>query len=149
MPIRLLRYIVISILATILPSQAMASLLQTETSSSRQTIQTSTSVNTNEAFGQCGQKESTQCSPDDTKTRVQDNSSALEGVGIGRWSSSARTQTDHTPPINPDIVTPAVPAQHKNHLSSANINQEFNSAHRLSGWKETNAHYVALNSQYS
>ncbi len=56
MPIRFLRYFVISILATILPSQAMATLLQNDTngSSSRLTLQTTSQVDLKEAFGECG-----------------------------------------------------------------------------------------------
>lgn len=152
MPIRLLRYIVISILATILPSQAMATLLQNDTnsSSSRLTLQTTSQVNLNEAFSECGKNETTQCSP--TSSASQDKSSTFENIGVSRWNSS-RTESDSTQPVHPNTnklnTSSNLATQHSSQVSTTKTSEEFNSSHRIAGWKDTNAQYVALNSQYS
>lgn len=150
MPIRFLRYIVISLLATILPSQAMANLLQNDanSSSSRLTLQTTSQVNLNEAFGECGKNETTQCSP--TSPGAQNKSSTFENLGVSRWSSS-RTESDNTQPVHPNSskITPPTnqPVYNATQVATKKTSVDFNSSHRISGWKETNAHYVALNSQ--
>lgn len=143
---QLIRIFWLSLFALVLPAQALACLEHSPVASA--TVQSS-----------CAQALIQQQAGDTHKpldsaptTESQYSGSAAALLNSVRWNISERYKVDDGDPDALGTVAPGYPQidaslmlRFVQHMVPASY-QHFHSCYRLSGWKETNALYVALNS---
>lgn len=164
-----IKYVWFIILALVLPSQALAYLSATDSSNlpyQYTVLDINTSFN-QEVIPFCDASAQTRGDvqnrlsivytpveklPPTSKSVHNDNNPAI--VSMVRWGVSSRFVDEGEPNfIDTPVIQAAVVPSFKLHLfPNAKISgwesRPSFSNHRISGWKETNAMYVALNSQY-
>ncbi|MCW8334144.1 hypothetical protein J4N42_20185 [Vibrio sp. SCSIO 43135] len=158
MHLRFFKYVWFTLLATLLPSQAFAYLAQSEADagnrlSSYKYLPAYSSLNVEQIFIELeGQDEvSTGSVP------VSESNIDVGAVGIinaNRWSYSSRNSESNDTQSGADFeqFNAHLPPHKLYQLAQYEIDfwagDVFSSDHRISGWKESNALYVALNSQF-
>lgn len=155
---RLIKLLCFSLLAMVLPSQAAAFFAQAESDARRlldnpQSTQTpSSDAAYQQLFEQARSEQSPQSQP---VSNTDDSANVVAIVNATRWSLSQRTlddrevsDTDSTP-LNLNSLPPYKLYSHPVLVNQYWTSTSFTSNHRISGWKDTNALYVALNSQFA
>lgn len=159
---RLFRYVWFSILAMVLPSQALAYLAEGEApvptrySAMRVAESAGVSVVCRETQKTTGsQKRASVPEPGSPQSETDANHSAFGILTQARWGYSTRYE-EKPDRLNPQSASMADVVQPPRELNQPVVVELVRSTtvfahseHRLAGWKETNAMYVALNSQYS
>lgn len=164
-----IKYVWFMILALVLPSQALAYLGESDSSNLPSQY---AALDINAFFNQevislvdmtpqtCGDVQNRlsiayipiEKLPPTSKSVHSDTIPAI--VSMARWSVSSRFVDEGEPTfIDTPVIQEALAASFKLHLFpiakiSGWESRPSASNHRISGWKETNAMYVALNSQY-
>lgn len=157
MAFRLIKYIFFTLLAMVLPSQASAYLSQTESdvltrlSSTKPSQVLPGSIDFQALFDQSGETQTPSSTP---SSHSEFDSAAVGIINANRWSWSSRHLEDgDVPSFDGSDINSVIAPAHR--LYRADIDtphyetdSQFSQSHRIAGWKETNALYVALNSQY-
>lgn len=137
----MIRIFWLSLIALVLPAQALASLERDQSVPGKAAAALMALLHQNEQ-------------PDSPQSQTHFTGSKAALLNSLRGTFSERYNRQNTDTDSLDNITPFYPLadnrltlQFARPLKPAPY-QDFHSSYRLSGWKETNAMYVALNSQY-
>lgn len=155
---RLIKFFWLTLLAMVLPTQAMAYFTQAEDDASARLSSHATKILPQskadyQALFEESQQENT---PQQPASQSEIDADVVAIVQLNRWSLSDRHTEDGEAPGTSDGQNSGQ-AQLPLHtlylypLASSGywVTHSFASNHRISGWKESNALYVALNSQFA
>lgn len=152
-----IKYVWFTLLAVVLPSQAFGYLIESETHNhaERKVIQQhgeKTSLTAIVHQQPISDQQDKQTAPPVSKSLHSDTSAAI--VTASRWGVTSRvveydgpTFVDNTPNYDVTVAPFRLYLFPVAELAAWQA-RPYSSNHRISGWKETNAMYVALNSQY-
>ncbi len=155
---RLIKLFWFSLLAMVLPSQAAAYFAQAESDARRlldnphSTQTPSSDAAYQQLFEQSRSEQSPQSQP---VSSTDDSASVVAIINAARWSLSQRTLDDRevsdadSTPLSLSSLPPYKLYCHPVLVNQYWASTSFTPNHRISGWKDTNALYVALNSQFA
>lgn len=152
---RVFRFLWLSILAMVLPSQALAYLSQTEqelnTRFANGHASKFSAIELDGLFTQLNNPTENSTAP---STESESSSFSLGILNLQRHFWFSRNIEDEEPPAG-DSLSQFVDVAAQYYLyqpANSNLNywvgNRLTQTHRISGWKESNALYVALNSQF-
>ncbi|WP_456295312.1 hypothetical protein M1D72_01720 [Vibrio sp. AK197] len=142
MGFRFIQYLWFTLLAMVLPSQALAYLTLNESEPSSRLL-VSRGMATTESH--IDQLESVSSS-----VEFETAASAQQRLIRSTWKQNPRIDIDNGLSDSLHFFAPfgAFSVDHRVECNTCWFHQTHANSHRLSSWKETNAFYVALNSQY-
>ncbi len=155
---RLIKLFWFSLLAMVLPSQAAAYFTQNDSDARRLldnphlTQTPSSDAAYQQLFEESRREQSSESQP---VSNAGDSASVVAIINAARWSLSQRTLDDReisdadSTSFNVNSLPPYKLYCHPVLVNQYWASRSFTCNYRISGWKDTNALYVALNSQFA